>query len=379
MVVSAVRCQSYDVSEVEKAIDSTFVNLGGIDQFVSKGDRVFLKLNLIIKKDPKEAATTHPAVVEAVVRKLISKGATVVIGDSPGGPYNKAILQNLYRVCGIEKVAEDTGAELNFDCSYKEYNYTDGVATKKLTLIEPLMNCDKVISISKLKTHGMTLYTGAVKVMFGTIPGLTKAEYHFKMPDIKDFSNLLVDICQVTKPELSIIDGVYGMEGDGPTAGSPVKSNIILASKSPYDVDIAGAHVMGIDPFDVPTIQRAIERGLSEKSIDHIQVVGEKLDDFKKQYKTPNTKHINFIEGKFPKPIERFLNRRLSPKPVFVKDICVGCGKCKEACPPKAIEMVNRRPKVDFDKCIKCFCCQELCPKKAVEVKRSFIANIILK
>lgn len=368
-VVSIEGCSSYDEQEIKKSIDRTFENLGGIDRFVKKGDRVFLKINLVIKKKPEVAATTHPAVVEAVARKLVEAGAEVIIGDSPGGPYDKPVLQSIYRVCGIEKAAERAGAKLNFDCTSMEYHHPGGVAVKMLTLTKPLMDCDRIITISKLKTHGMVRYSGAVKVMFGAIPGVLKAEYHLKMGNIRNFSNMLVDICTLTKPCLSIIDGVTGMEGDGPTAGSPVQSNVILASESPYDLDVIGAYLIGIKPESVPTVQRSVERGLTTGKVRDITIAGGSVDKYRKSYKMPPIRTENFSE-KVPAFVERFVKRRIMQRPVFSQEVCIGCGTCRNSCPPGAIEMKNGRPTVDVYKCIRCFCCQELCPQKAVSIRR---------
>lgn len=370
--VSSVRCSSYSVEEVQKAVDSMFKNLGGVEKFAKKGDRIFLKLNLVMRKDPDAAATTHPAVAGAVAKRLVEAGAQVIMGDSPGGPYTKGMLQGLYRACGMDKAAEISGAKLNFDCSEESFHHPDGVSSKMLTLVKPMMECDRIITISKLKTHGMTMYTGAVKVMFGAVPGVLKAEYHYKMRDIRDFSNLLVDICTLTKPALSIIDGIVGMEGDGPTAGTPIESKVLLASEDLFTLDVAGAYIMGIKPLDVPTIKRSVERGLTSGKIEDVEVAGEPLDMFKKSYKVPDIHTVNF-SGKLPKRLERILKRAVLPRPVFSQELCIGCGNCGQSCPPKAISMVGGRPHVDIDKCIRCFCCQELCPQKAVNIKRPWI------
>ncbi|KPU45269.1 NADH-quinone oxidoreductase subunit I [Oxobacter pfennigii] len=376
--VSLVECKNYDMDYVSKGIDETFNNLGGINKFINPGDKVFLKLNLVMKKNPEDAATTHPAIVEAVAKKLIGAGAKVIIGDSPGGPYNKVILQSLYRACGIEAAAKQSGAELNYDCSSEEYNHSEAVAVKRLTLIKPMMDCDKIITLSKLKTHGMVLYTGAVKVMFGAIPGVLKAEYHYKMPDIKNFSNMLVDICTLTKPVLSIIDGIYGMEGEGPTAGAPIHSGILIASENPYEADVSGAYLIGVNPLDVPTIQRCRERNIVSGNIKDIEVIGVNLDDMRKRYKVPDIRTVNF-SGKIPKPLERLMSRHVLPRPVFSQEVCIGCSNCKQSCPPGAITMENGRPRVDLYKCIRCFCCQELCPHKAIEIKRPWILRKLVK
>lgn len=368
-VVAVEGCGSYDIGEVKRSVNRMFEDLGGAERFVKKGDRVFLKINLVIKKKPEAAATTHPAVVEAVARRLVDAGAEVIIGDSPGGPYNRSVLQSMYRVCGIEGAAERSGAKLNFDCTSAEYRHPEGVAVKRLTLAKPMMDCDRIITISKLKTHGMVRYSGAVKVMYGAIPGMLKTEYHLKMSNIKNFTNLLVDICTLAKPCLSIIDGVVGMEGSGPTAGSPVQSSVIFASESPYDIDVVGAYLIGIKPESVPTVRRSMERGLTAGSIGDIRIVGDRVDKYRKSYKMPPARTENFSE-KIPAFADRFVKRHILQRPVFSQELCVGCGTCRDSCPPGAIEMKGGRPVVAVDKCIRCFCCQELCPRKAVSIIR---------
>ncbi|SEF50499.1 Uncharacterized conserved protein, DUF362 family [Caloramator fervidus] len=373
------RCETYKKDEVYKAVDKIFQLAGGIDKIANKGEKIFLKINLVIKKHPDDAATTHPMIVEAVAKMLVEHGCQVIIGDSPGGPYNERVLKSLYKVCGIEDAAKNAGAKLNFDCSTSDYKTVGGCIIKKLNMIKPPFECDKIITISKLKTHSMALYTGAVKVLFGMIPGIFKAEYHLKMPDIKDFSNLLVDICETVKPYFSIIDGVVGMEGDGPTAGVPKKTGLILASFNPYYLDVAGAYVMGISPKDVPTIQRCIERNLCSGKIEDIEFLGENINDFVIKYKIPNTKSVNFFRGRVPKKVEEFLTYYLSPRPIFDYNICVGCKRCYEVCPPKAIKIENNKPHVNYKSCIRCFCCHELCPKKAVKIHRNRIISRFLK
>lgn len=164
--------------------------------------------------------------------------------------------------------------------------------------MELLQEVDAVISVAKLKTHGMTLYTGAVKNLFGVIPGMTKAEYHLRMNRVEDFTEALVDICQYVKPVLSIMDGVVGMEGDGPSAGTPRKIGAILASNSPYALDVVCASLVGISPERVPTIQRAMERGLCSYSLDDIKLLGDSFDElYIDDLKLPVTGKLVFFTG----------------------------------------------------------------------------------
>lgn len=370
-----IKCNSYDLHEVEQAMDESLKLIGGIDEYIKPGMRVLIKCNLLMKKSPEECTTTHPAVVEALVKQVQSMGAIPIIGDSPGGLFTRRILNGIYSTCGMAKVSERTGAELNYNTDFVEVSYPEGKIVKKLTVIKLLEEVDAVISIAKLKTHGMTLYTGGVKNLFGVVPGMTKAEYHLRMHKIEDFSNALVDICSYVKPTLTIMDAVMGMEGDGPSAGTPRKIGAILASNSPYAMDVVSSSLVGIPPERVCTIQRAVERGLSTYSLDDIELSGDPFDEMRiDDFKLPVTGEIGFFHRTFGKDshLAKTLNHHLGPRPYFNYDECIGCRDCERYCPPKSIHMKDGKPVVDLKSCIRCYCCQELCPMKAVEIKQSW-------
>ncbi|WP_278319462.1 DUF362 domain-containing protein [Geosporobacter subterraneus] len=378
--VALIACSTYEIEILRNAIQNAFMELGGVEKYIQPGEKVLLKANLLMKKNPEEAATTHPAFVQALAEILIAHGASVIIGDSPGGPFSEKHLRGVYKVCGMEAAAEASGAALNYDIGHVEVKGEGLKLLKTLTVINVLEDVDKVISVSKLKTHGMALFTGAVKNMFGIIPGLLKAEYHFKMPDIKDFSDALLDICQYANPVLSFMDGIVGMEGEGPSAGTPRDIGVVLASASPYHLDVVGASLIGLVPNEVPTIARSIERQLCAGTLEDIEILGSSLSSFiKKDFRVPKIKSVSFLKGKMPKFIERSLNQLLQPKPVFLHELCIGCRDCEESCPPKIIRMEENRPVADLDHCIRCFCCQELCPKKAVRIHRPWLLDKMMK
>ena len=203
-------CPEY-TADVELRLREGLVELGGMSTFVKPGQKVLLKVNLLMKKRPEEAVTTHPSVVEAMVHLVQEAGGIPIIGDSPGGPYTVNSLQAIYTRSGLREVAERTGAILNEDVGQTTIHNPEGKLTKSLTITNCALQADVIIPISKLKTHGMMTFTGAVKILFGVIPGLLKAEYHLKMFKVDDFADLLVDIATYIKPALSIMDGVVGV------------------------------------------------------------------------------------------------------------------------------------------------------------------------
>lgn len=373
------KCTEYNVVTIKERLIESIDSLGGLDKFIEPGETVLLKVNLLMKKRPEEATTTHPDFVEALAMILIDHGCHVIIGDSPGGPFTVNALKGIYKACGYEAIAERLTVELNYDVSSVEVSNEGCKILKKMSVINVMQRVDKVVSVSKLKTHGMMRFTGAVKNMFGTIPGLIKAEYHFKMPGIEEFSDMLVDVCYNASPVLSFMDGIVGMEGAGPSAGDPRKVGVILSAENPYALDLAAVEIVGMEPKMVPTVQRCIERGWIPATADQLSLEGDSISIFKiNDFKIPKIGNPEFLSNA-PQVIKNLADYMLKPRPVFINHTCIGCGECARCCPPEAIVMIDKKPKVDLEKCIRCYCCQELCPAKAVEIYKPLLNKLFFR
>ncbi len=218
MLVTIERCSAYYGDNPRRALLRALEPLGGIEEFVKPGQKVLLKPNLLRKARPEEAVTTHPLLIKAVVELVQGAGGKAVIGDSPGAAlaHTRNTLIKLYRGCGLDRVADETGAELSFDTGYRIIPLPNGKTVKRIEIIDAALNADVIINLPKFKTHNFTLLTGAVKNCFGLVPGLIKPAYHAKLPDLDDFSSMLVDLMEFADPALTIVDGVWGMEGEGP-------------------------------------------------------------------------------------------------------------------------------------------------------------------
>ncbi|HBP65039.1 MAG TPA: iron-sulfur protein [Desulfosporosinus sp.] len=373
-------CPEY-TADVELRLREGLVELGGMSTFVKPGQKVLLKVNLLMKKRPEEAVTTHPSVVEAMVHLVQEAGGIPIIGDSPGGPYTVNSLQAIYTRSGLREVAERTGAILNEDVGQTTIHNPEGKLTKSLTITNCALQADVIIPISKLKTHGMMTFTGAVKILFGVIPGLLKAEYHLKMFKVDDFADLLVDIATYIKPALSIMDGVVGMEGDGPSAGKPRNIGALILSTDPFALDVVAADLIGLKPEKVPTIRAARARGLTSR-LEELQLKGDARSLWRIQgFVIPKAVSANMLDMvPLPRRVKKFVLNRVRPRPVFEHATCVGCSDCVKNCPAKSITMnENQRPIVDLEGCIRCFCCQELCPHQAVKLYKPWLARKFLK
>jgi len=373
-------CPSYNQSDIEPSTRKLFQELGGLQKYVCKGQKVLLKVNLLMKKKPEDAVTTHPALVETVVKQIQDIGAQVIIADSPGGPFTKSWIKGIYKETGMEEIASKTGAKLNWNFKQKKYSFPEGKILKQITLAEIIKEVDVIISLAKLKTHGFTIYTGAVKNLFGTVPGLLKADYHLRMSDIRDFSNMLVDISEFVKPQITIMDAVIAMEGAGPSAGDQKKVGLLGASTNPHALDLACCHLIGLAPDRVYTLQKAIERGLVNDNFKELNIQGITREELRPiPFKIPATSRSRHIPIPLPDFLDRFLYQILRPSPDFIHKKCVGCGICAQNCPAKCIEMINHRPYADLSRCIRCFCCQELCPYQAIEIKRGKLSKILFR
>ena len=276
--------------------------------------------------------------------------------------------------------AENHGAVLNQDFSQKTVDNPGGKVLKNFTYTAYLDDADGIIDFCKLKSHGMMGMSNAAKNMFGAIPGTIKPEYHYKFPDYDNFADMIVDIDEYFKPRLSIADAITGMEGNGPTAGTPRFMGFLAASMSPHKLDLVCAEILGMSPETVPTLSAAIRRGLIPEKASELNLNADISEFAVESFKYPTSKKgLDFSGGgnnPFMKAVSLMLGKALRSIPKVNKNECVACGVCAKVCPAKAITIENKKLTIDRDKCIRCFCCQEFCPKGAMKVHRPIIARI---
>lgn len=286
----------------------------------------------------------------------------------------------VYETCGMAKAAEESGAELNYDTDVVNVPYHEGRVMKAIKTIKPVLEVDKIISIPKLKTHMMTIYSGAVKNLFGIIPGSCKAECHLRFEDVNDFAEVLVDICSFAKTTLTVMDAIVSMEGYGPTNSHPKQVGLVISGANPYELDVVATKIIGLEPKEVPTIRKSMASGLCSGNPHDVNVLGKMIKNVSvSDYRIPTRKlSFNFYNLLMSRFISKRLNRVMKARPSFDHKVCKGCGVCARSCPPGALKMVDGKPVLDLNKCIRCFCCHELCNYNAVEVKRPWLIKILL-
>ena len=362
--VSVLKCEEYNSQLIYKVIKQSLKN---INFEIPKNKKILLKPNVLGQRKPELAITTHPKILDALCRLLKENNNEIWIGDSSGiadyGGTKKA-----FEICGIEAVAKKYNAKLiSFEGSEKkEIIDNSAKIIKKFILAKEPFDADLIINLPKLKTHILMKYTGAVKNMFGCVPGGGKSKKHAIAPNEEMFGQLLIDIYQNIRPTLNIMDAIVSLEGDGPgSAGTPKKVALILASKDAVALDIEASRIIGYNPLDIKTTKYAIERKLFSK-IEDVEVIGEKNMNI--DFKKPTGK--THLATSIPKPLIKFLFNFVSTKPYVKKNKCKKCGVCATVCPVDAIKL-KPYPKFNRKKCILCYCCHENCPYNAIRLNKS--------
>ena len=369
MIQSVVACSDYSQTALDAAVAAHFERLN-VRALLKPGMRVLIKPNLVGARKPEAAATTHPAVIRAIAQWLRARGVSdIVVADSPGGLYALSALDSIYAATGMKSLCDV--AALNRDVGWQTVSCPEGFENRSFNLINPACEADLIINAAKLKTHSMTLLSAGVKNLFGCIPGLQKPEQHYRHPDIAGFSTMLIELARVVAPQITVLDAVDCMEGDGPTGGTVRHMGLTLASRDPFAQDWFAARLCGMNPDEVVMLRLARERGFFDP--DAIELMGDDAPRATPPFKLPKTSGVDFT-GKLPRPLRRparaFLDRVLRPFPQVDPKKCVGCGKCAESCPPHIITIAGRKARFTRKGCISCFCCQEMCPVKAISVKR---------
>ena len=354
-IVSVRRSPDYQPETLYRSVCEHFeaVNLAAD---LTPDTRVLLKPNLLAARDPSLATTTHPALLAAIAKRLRELGVqNLVLADSPGGLYTPAALRRVYAACDLNTLSE--WLTLNEDVTFAD--------VQGFALIQPVVQADLVINCPKLKTHGLTTMSGAVKNLFGCIPGLRKPEIHCLKPSVDSFCEMLIDLSLAVKPALIVMDAVDCMEGNGPGGGTVKTVGYTLCSRDPYALDEAAATLMALPSGMTPPLVRAArQRGLSHPTT--VETVGDPLLAAQPPFQLPDAivkgERLLSVNGLF----HRFFGRRRT-YPFVRTEKCVGCGQCAESCPKGIIRIANKKAVIGARGCISCFCCQEMCPAHAID------------
>ena len=364
--VSLYRCESYSVEEILPLVRKLYYDCMAPP---IKGMRVLIKPNILSDQPPEKAVTTHPAVLEAVIRFVQEEGAaTIAVGDAPA-MHNKKFHP---KKCGIYEVCQQTGAGwVYFGQEYSEMQ----IGKRNVFITDAYKECDLLLSLPKLKTHGFMVMTCGIKNTFGLIPNLHKAKQHAIHSNVNTFASFLVDMNEAITPHFILTDGIVGMEGDGPSNGFPKKIGALFASTNPLALDIVAAKLIGHDPAEIPTNAEAVKRGKWLNGYDEVEYVGDDIEplcvpDFQRVKRSGIDRiMLQYIVKHVP-----FL-RRLQRRPKFDHSRCIGCKACIKICPQGILSLDPKKQNwvlINDESCIRCFCCQEVCMENAIKIQGCF-------
>lgn len=366
-LVTISTCPAYEHQTIRTALQACLAPLGGMQHFVRPGMRVLLKPNLLTATPIENGVTTHPGIVEVVGELVIACGGELWIGDSPAAEINDGY--DAWEISGFQQVAKKLNARIP---------PFEGAVKKQLNggdyfIARPVLDADLVINLPKLKTHTLTLYTGAVKNLFGVITGGRKRELHVRAPGVTDFSKILVDILELVKPQLNIMDGVLGLEGYGPgTGGTPHHFKIMAASTDAVALDGVLSRAMGFKSGEVLHLAQAEKRGLGFYQPERITIEGDQ--SLLKFGKLSLPRGMRLLD--VPSWVSKPLQGQIKLTPQIDPGKCTGCGTCADACP---VDVITKAQPARFDlsRCIGCMCCVEVCPQSALSPKRNWLAKLV--
>lgn len=369
--VVLLKCETYDIDVVYNRLSEGIKLLGGIEQIIPKSKKILLKPNLVVGIEPEKAATTHPAIFEAIIKILKEHDYDIAFGDSPGHGNPKKVADK----CGLLTVANTYDIPLADFVNGQKVSYAEGNVCKQFDIANAILETDAIINLPKMKAHALQRITGAIKNPFGAVTGYNKAGMHGRFTNAFNFAEMIIDLNNYLQVDLHIMDGIVAMEGNGPRNGTPINMNVILISTDPVALDTVFCKLIDVDPMKIPLITYGQDYGLG--SYEDIEVIGEDIESLSnKSFDIPK-EELRKEDGSIFDLLKPFIR-----KPYIITDLCKKCGVCVNVCPleEKALSFSNGKinpPKYDYTKCIRCYCCQEMCPFEAINVKTPFIGKVL--
>lgn len=374
--VLITRSNDYDCDQIYTGLQKNIAFIGGLQDIISPAVRVFVKINHLPPASPAEKGiVTHPIFVEAVLRLLKETGASIIVGDDI-----ESSDRDGFEISGFRQMSKRVEVEL---LNLREAGFVEtecnGHFLKSVYMSKIVLDADVIVNLPKLKTHSLTVLTGGVKNIYGIIPEGLRKRFHGEYTKREDFCQVLTDIFSITitKPQLTIMDSIIAMEGEGPACGSLKRSGIILASWDTVALDAVATKILGLNPLDIYTTKYAAERGLGIGDLRNIEIVGENLEDvIVADFRLPAGATGSLID-KLPAFLSRYIQDQRAAKPHVIESECTGCLECQNNCPASAISANNEKIRINRTRCIRCMCCHEVCRYGAIVPKVSIIGNML--
>jgi len=372
--VAVVRCPSYEAGALSGAVRRSLELLGGASAFLAPGAKLFVKINHLSPHAPPERAIcTHPAFLREVLRIVLEWDVRVTVGDDVNFGRRDEFLAT-----GFRQVCAELGVTL---VNLRESGFAEipvaGALLDSVYVARPVLEADLVLNLPKLKTHSFTIFTGAVKNLYGVIPYGLRLDGHRRFVRNDVFSRMLVDVFSAIPRQFTIMDAVIGMEGEGPSSGMPKKIGLIISGGDGIAVDAVASSITGHDPLRVFTTSDAHERNLGLGDLERIQVVGEDLAKIRVGDFRPSSAAALLFQRRLPSYLYAYVSGELILTPEVIPDKCTACLECLTACPTRTIRLVRNTPWIEEAGCIHCLCCHEVCVHRSIRLKQRPLGRLL--
>jgi len=354
---------TYDTCDeaVDQAFSTFPINIAG--------KKVAIKTNALKAADPNsQAMTTHYKLVKAVVQKVETmRPLSIVVGDSVGTEsYGNS--EYVFQISRQKDAAGPYYRNLNRRMTVMQM---EEPFKRQVALLRDVMEADIYISVPKMKTHGLTMISGAMKNNYGLLAGAQKSWFHYYSGDSKRFARVVVELFRMRPPDLVIMDAILAMEGYGPASPETRWVNKILAAKDAVALDTVEAKIVGFAVDDVPYLTIARELGLGETDLNLIEVIGDASTIQEYHRPVPPESSFSYKAGVGSGWTNRdFFRTRIAYRPVFSVERCdQECKACVDACPSGALTGRSAAPALDSEKCMLCSACKESCEHEAIRLE----------
>jgi uncharacterized protein (DUF362 family)/Pyruvate/2-oxoacid:ferredoxin oxidoreductase delta subunit len=338
---------------------------------------VLIKTNALSPSPPETAVTTHPKIIEGIAREVMARASggnvSVRVADNPGYVFTDS--DQLFRETGLAGLAALPGVCVGplSDLGTRLISNDGFRVLRDARISARYLDAAYCINAPKLKTHVETEMSGCIKNIFGSADTETRKKAHRSSSQAR-LADAIVDIFSVRPPEFNIVDAVVGMEGDGPSHGTPRQIGLIIAGQNALAVDWVLCRVMCYsDPASIPLMRAAIDRGVGPASESEIALNGADWDELPAAGFRKSTGALRAL----PTFIRGLAHGLVKITPGLDEALCVSCWVCKEVCPVDAISDAGRYPLIDRKKCVRCLCCHEMCPTGAMAVRNNVLASLV--